>query len=81
MMMRAINSSVEVLEQPCAPDALLKHIELCERVCYKSEDKITADGANLFKLRIASTAHPQMIEVSTQARKLLIEKGAVLNED
>lgn len=38
--MKIISPSFEILT-PLDGKTILKHIELCGRVCYKSEDKIT----------------------------------------
>ena len=42
--MKIISPSFEILT-PLDGQAVLKHIELCGRVCYKSEDKITGTSA------------------------------------
>ena len=44
---------------------LLKHIELCGRTCYKSEDKITDDSAEKFVTMLRSHAHGAMLEHGT----------------
>lgn len=66
--MKIINPYTEILT-PLDGQAILQHIELCGRVCYKSEDKITDTSAAKFvagiiKLRTAPAAHPQMREVA-----------------
>lgn len=45
--MKIISPSFEILT-PLDGQAILKHIELCGRVCYKSEDKITDTSAATF---------------------------------
>ena len=42
--MKIISPSFEILT-PLDGQTVLKHIELCGRVCYKSEDKITGTSA------------------------------------
>ena len=44
------------------PVEYLKKIELCGRVCYKSEDKITDDSAEEFVKRLIKNGHEAMIE-------------------
>ena len=44
---------------------LLKHIELCGRTCYKSEDKITDGSAEKFVNMLRSHAHGAMLEHGT----------------
>lgn len=45
--MKIISPSFEILT-PLDGKTILKHIELCGRVCYKSEDKITDTSAAAF---------------------------------
>ena len=44
---------------------LLKHIEVCGRTCYKSEDKITDGSAEKFVSMLRSHAHGAMLEHGT----------------
>lgn len=44
---------------------LFKHIELCGRTCYKSEDKITDDSCNRFVNMLREHAHGAMLEHGT----------------
>lgn len=44
---------------------LFKHIELCGRTCYKSEDKITEDSCNRFVNMLREHAHGAMLEHGT----------------
>ena len=46
--MRIINPGFEILT-PIDADAILKHIELCGRTCYKSEKKITKEAMDSLK--------------------------------
>lgn len=64
--MKIINPYTEILT-PLDGQAILQHIELCGRVCYKSEVVMTAnlrEWRHFFKLRTAPAAHPQMREVA-----------------
>lgn len=56
-----IDPSVEEIKQK----DLLKHIELCGRVCYKSEDKITEDSAEKFVKNIVKRGHTSVTEHGT----------------
>lgn len=56
-----IDPSVEEIKQ----EDLLKHIELCGRVCYKSEDKITEDSAEKFIRNIVKRGHTSVLEHGT----------------
>jgi thymidylate synthase (FAD) len=56
--MKLINSSVEVWKQKGYDvENILKHIEKCGRVCYKSEDKITTDSYIKFTNMLKSAHH------------------------
>ena len=64
--MRLINSSYEIIEPKSYDlDNVFKHIELCGRVCYKSEDKITLDSATKFVDRMIKSGHTSVLEHGT----------------
>ncbi len=56
--MRIIEPSVEIITETDP----LKKIELCGRVCYKSEDKITEDSAKAFVKKIIERGHTSVLE-------------------
>ena len=64
--MKLINSSYEIIE-PKSYDlgSVFKHIELCGRVCYKSENKITPDSATKFVDRMIKSGHMSTLEHGT----------------
>ena len=43
--MRLVSPSFEILNPP-KREEVLRHLELCGRVCYKSEDKMTEESAS-----------------------------------
>ena len=55
--MKIIKQSVEIIPQFSGHEAMLKHIELCGRVCYKSEDKITENSAKDFVEMLKERGH------------------------
>lgn len=64
--MKLIDSSYEIIEPKSYDlDNVFKHIELCGRVCYKSEDKITEDSATKFVDRMIKSGHGAMLEHGT----------------
>lgn len=64
--MKLINSSYEIIEPKSYDlDNVFKHVELCSRVCYKSEDKITPDSATKFVDRMIKSGHGAMLEHGT----------------
>lgn len=64
--MRLIKPTVELIEQEPGIEGLFKHMELCARTCYKSEDKITEDSAKKFiNDVIVARGHTAMLEHGT----------------
>lgn len=63
--MKLIKPSFEILEQGFSIDDIYKHIELCGRTCYKSNDKITEDSAKPFVDRMIKSKHFAMLEHGT----------------
>ena len=54
--------SVLLLEQPISPEDVMRRIELCGRVCYKSEGKITFNSYKGFIQRIIKRGHEAVLE-------------------
>lgn len=64
--MRLIKPKVELIKQEPGVEGLFKHMELCARTCYKSEDKITEDSARKFINNvIVARGHTAMLEHGT----------------
>lgn len=64
--MRLIKPKVELINQEPSVEGLFKHVELCARTCYKSEDKITEDSAKKFINNvIIARGHTAMLEHGT----------------
>ena len=59
--MKIIKPSVEILT-PVDDAEVLKHIERCGRICYKSEDKITDTSADAFVANIIKRGHEAVLE-------------------
>ena len=68
--MRLVKPSFEILEQGSNINDMYKHIELCGRTCYKSNDKITKDSAKPFVDRIINSKHYAMLEHGTVYLKI-----------
>lgn len=60
--MKIIQPNVEFIQMPTDKASLLKHIERCGRVCYKSEDKITEGSAEQFIAGIIKRGHEAVLE-------------------
>lgn len=57
-------NAIELKQQP-GFEGMLKHIELCGRTCYKSEDRITEDSCHKFVAMLRKHAHGAMLEHGT----------------
>lgn len=72
--MKIISPSFEILT-PLDGQAVLKHIELCGRVCYKSEDKITDTSAATFVASIIKRGHEAVLEHYDITVKFICDRG------
>lgn len=54
---------------------ILKHIELCGRVCYKSEDHITEDSAERFVSGIIRRGHEAVLEHYSFTVRFVVDRG------
>jgi thymidylate synthase (FAD) len=59
--MKLIKPSFQIIPQ----EDLMKHIELCGRICYKSENKITDDSAERFVNGLIKSGHTSVLEHGT----------------
>ena len=72
--MKVVNPSVEFIT-PVKGDVILKRIEQCGRVCYKSEDKITDTSAEKFCKGIVSRGHEAVLEHCSFTVKFIVDRG------
>ena len=72
--MKVTKPSVEILT-PIDSDYILKHIEKCGRVCYKSEDKITSDSCKKFIGNILKRGHEAVLEHFNITVKFICDRG------
>lgn len=72
--MKIIEPSVEFMS-PVDGEAIVKHLEACGRVCYKSEDKITDGSADGFVGRILKRGHEAVIEHYSFTLKFICDRG------
>lgn len=63
--MKLIKPKFEITEQASGIFGILKHIERCGRVCYKSEDKITPYSSRKFVERLKESQHLSVLEHGT----------------
>ncbi len=74
-MVKIVNPGIEIIT-PINGEEILKHIELCARNCYKSEDKITSDSARLMVRKLIESGHEAMLEHYSVTVKLTTDVGA-----
>lgn len=72
--MKVIKAGHEILT-PIDGDEILKHIELCGRVCYKSEDKITPESAKTFVANILKRGHESVLEHYDISVRFICDRG------
>lgn len=73
-MAKIIEPSFEILT-PIDGEQILKHIELCGRVCYKSENLITEDSAKRFVEKITQRNHQSVLEHFSITVKFITDRG------
>ena len=54
---------------------MLRNIELCGRICYKSEDKITDDSAEKFVRMIIKSGHESVLEHEKITVRFVCDRG------
>lgn len=72
--MRIIDSSYEI-QLPCSPEDIMKHIEECARVCYKSENLIKEGSADSFLQKIVNSGHDAVLEHGVFTVKFICDRG------
>lgn len=74
-MVKIVQPQIEILT-PLDGDYIIKHLELCARNCYKSEDKITEDSAKAMIKKLLELGHEAMIEHFSITVKFTTDVGA-----
>lgn len=72
--MKIIDAAVELITPDAGAD-ILKHLERCGRVCYKSEDKITEESAPVFVGNIIKRGHEAVLEHASLTLKFTVDRG------
>ena len=72
--MRIVTPSIEIVT-PLDGDAVVKHIERCGRVCYKSEDRIIDGSAQKFIKAIIGCGHESVLEHFSITVKFIVDRG------
>ena len=76
--MRVINAGYEIISELNGAE-ILKHIERCARVCYKSEDRITDGSAEKMVAALIRSGHEAMLEHYSFTVKFICDRG-IANE-
>jgi thymidylate synthase (FAD) len=72
--MKIINAGVEFIT-PIDNNALLRRLEECARVCYKSEDRITDTSAAAFVGNLIRRGHEAVLEHCSFTVKFTVDRG------
>jgi len=72
--MKIIPASYEIIDDLNGAD-ILRKIELCGRVCYKSEDRITEDSAKKFVADIIKRGHESVLEHFSFSVRFIVDRG------
>lgn len=72
--MRIIEPSIEILSDVDA-NKIMKNIETCGRVCYKSENLISEESAKKFIKRIIASGHESVLEHEKLTIKFICDRG------
>lgn len=74
--MKIVEPSVELMT-PFDGDTILKFIEKCGRVCYHSENNITADSAPQFVKNVIKRGHESVLEHFSCTFKIICDRGVM----
>lgn len=72
--MKIIKAGYEILDELNGQN-ILKKIELCGRVCYKSEDKSTEESAEDFVRSIIKRGHESVLEHFSFSVRFIVDRG------
>ena len=72
--MKCVKPSVNFM-QPVDGPAILKHLEACGRVCYKSEGRITDGSAEKFVRDVIKRGHEAVLEHASVTVKFICDRG------
>ena len=72
--MKLVSPSFEILNPP-KREEVLRHLELCGRVCYKSEDKMTEESASRMVRMLIERGHESPIEHFSISVRIICDRG------
>jgi thymidylate synthase (FAD) len=71
---KIVNAGFEILTW-INHEQMLRDIEVAGRVCYKSEDRHTADGSLKFVKNLISRGHESVLEHQSISVKIICDRG------
>ena len=72
--MKVISPSIEFVT-PLNGAVIMKRLELCGRVCYKSEGRITEGSAEKFLRGIIKSGHEAVLEHCSFTVRFIVDRG------
>jgi thymidylate synthase (FAD) len=72
--MKIIKPSFEILDD-CSGEMIFKKLELCGRVCYKSEEKINNESSKIFIQNILQSGHESVLEHEKISVRVICDRG------
>ncbi|NLA24618.1 MAG: FAD-dependent thymidylate synthase [Bacteroidales bacterium] len=72
--MKILKPQIEIIDE-LDSEELLKKIELCGRVCYKSEDQITKESAIKFVKKLIDRGHESVLEHFSFSVRFIVDRG------
>ncbi len=72
--MKIISPSFEIINRPNGEE-VLRHLELCGRVCYKSEDSVSPDSAEKLIRHMLGRGHESPIEHFSVSVRIVCDRG------
>lgn len=73
--MKIIKPYFEIYNDGIYGEDVLRKIEKCGRICYKSEHKITEDSAKIFVKNIIKAGHEAVLEHESLTIKFIVDRG------
>lgn len=72
--MKIIEPSIEILSDVNSNE-IMKNVEICGRVCYKSENRISEESSKKFIKRIIASGHESVLEHEKITVKFICDRG------
>ncbi|MFU8818862.1 MAG: FAD-dependent thymidylate synthase [Desulfurivibrio sp.] len=77
--MRIVPASFTILDE-LDQESMARRIEFCGRLCYKSEDKISADSTEPFIRKVMEHGHNSVMEMAALTLRVRCETEAIIDQ-